>query len=165
MDNIQTVIRVGISDLNIVLAPDTIRTSGLGSCVGIVIYDLQKEIGGLAHIMLPDSSLTREKNINPFKYADTAIPVLIDKLCSIGARRYALRAKLAGGSQMFQFTTGSNIMRIGPRNVEAVQENLQIHRIPVIAIDVGGNRGRTIEFDPKTGLLNIRTINKDEKSI
>lgn len=160
-----TVVSVGISDLNTVLAPQTIRTSGLGSCVGAVIYDETRKIGGLAHVMLPDSELTRQSEINEYKYADTAIPILIKKLSELGARKFALKAKLAGGAQMFQFTSNSDMMRIGPRNIIAVEEQLQAFNIPIIAKDVGGNRGRTIEFDPSTGKLKIRTVNKGETYI
>ena len=165
MDKLATVVRVGISDLNIVTAPGTIRTSGLGSCVGAVIYDLQNKIAGLAHVMLPDSSLTKQENFNRFKYADTAIPYLIDLLIKNGAKRYALKAKIAGGAQMFSFSSDSQIMRIGPRNVEAVRKVLKEHNIPIVAEDVGCSSGRTMEFDPETGNLKIRTVNKGEKYI
>lgn len=165
MNKGRVIVRVGISDLNTVSAPDCIRTSGLGSCVGVVVYDLQKKVAGLAHIMLPESSLTRQKEFNPFKYADTAMPILIENLIEIGARKFSLQAKLAGGAQMFQFSSGSDIMRIGPRNVKAVEQLLKEYNIPIIASDVGGNSGRTIEFDPSTGLLMIRTVNKGEAFI
>lgn len=160
-----TVVRVGISDLNIAIAPQKIRTTGLGSCVGAVIYDEQKKIGGLAHIMLPDSNLTKEKKFNIYKYANTAIPFLVDLLMKNGARSYALKAKIAGGAQMFKLSSNTNIMRIGPRNVEAVEIALESLNIPIIAKDVGGNRGRTIEFDPETTCLNVRTVNQGEKCI
>lgn len=165
MDKVAKVVKVGISDLNLVHAPNKIRTSGLGSCVGIVIYDLAKKVAGLAHIMLPDSSLTREQNFNKFKYADTAIPYMIEQLQQAGARKFALKAKIAGGAQMFQLSSESNMMRIGPRNVEAVEKILNEYRIPILAKDVGGNRGRTIEFDPLTGDLKVRTVHKGEKFI
>lgn len=160
-----TVIRVGISDLNIVLAPNTIRTSGLGSCVGIIIYDLPNQIAGLSHIMLPDSNLTRQTNLNEYKFADTAIPVLVSRLLQKGARKSALKAKIAGGAQMFQFASTSDVMRIGPRNITAVKTILKMQNIPIISSDVGGNNGRTIEFDPATGMLNVRTVNKEEHYI
>lgn len=165
MSNLKKVIRVGISDLNIATSPSTIRTSGLGSCVGAVIYDLQKKVGGLAHIMLPDSNLTKQGNVNEYKFADTAIPILIERLCENGARKHALKAKMAGGAQMFQFSSSTNVMRIGERNIAAVEEQLQSRRIPIVASDVGGKWGRTIEFDPGTGELNIRAVNKAEKII
>src|SRR5699024_7295219 len=82
-----------------------------------------------------------------------------------GASKYSLKAKLAGGAQMFQFTANSSTMRIGPRNIEAVEKVLNTYKIPVVGSDLGGNSGRTIEFNPATGYLNIRTINKGEKDI
>jgi len=163
MNKVQTVVKVGIADLNTVTAPSAIRTSGLGSCVGVVLYDLSKQIAGLAHIMLPYANPNKEDN--QYKYADTAIGILIDKLLSKKAAKYHLKAKIAGGAQMFQLTTGTDVMRIGPRNVEAVREQLEEHRIPIVAEDVGGNSGRTIEFYPDTGRLKIRTVNKGEKFI
>lgn len=161
----KNVVRVGISDVNIAKAPKCIRTSGLGSCVGVVIYDQQNKIAGLAHVMLPNSTLSKQKELNPFKFADTAIPYVVNKLCNHGARKFALKAKVAGGAQMFQFETSSPMMRIGPRNVEAVLDQLENLRIPVIAKNVGGSSGRTIQFDPSTGELLIQTVNKGESII
>ncbi|MCM3003749.1 chemotaxis protein CheD [Priestia koreensis] len=154
------VIKVGISDMNIVTAPDHIRTSGLGSCVGVVIYDLHNRIAGLAHIMLPDSSLAKANELNVAKYADTAVTALVEELLRKGARKAFLKAKLAGGAQMFQFHSSNDLMRIGPRNVEAVEAELIKLHIPVQAKDVGGNNGRTIEFDPTSGILQIRKVHQ-----
>lgn len=165
MNDTQSVVKVGIAELNIVKAPRVIRTSGLGSCVGAVIYDLPHKVAGLAHVMLPDSSLAKRDNLNAFKYADTAVEILIDRLCASGARRSLLKAKLAGGAQMFQFAPSNELMRIGPRNVQAIQKMLKEYRIPVVAMDVGGNFGRTIEFDPAAGNLKIRTVTKDNAVI
>lgn len=159
------VIKVGIADMKTVEAPDSIRTSGLGSCVGVVIYDLSKSIAGLAHVMLPSSDLASKSCQNKFKYADTAVACLIDDLLEQGARKHALKAKLAGGAQMFKFKSGSDSMRIGPRNTEAVKEILSHVNIPIVSSDLGGDSGRTIEFDPATGELNVRTINKGVKVI
>lgn len=160
-----TVVKVGIADLNIVREPDVIRTLGLGSCVGVVIYDSQKKVAGLAHVLLPDSTVAKQGSLNAYKYADTAIPILVEKLLAVGARKFGLKAKLAGGSEMFKFTSGSDIMRIGPRNVEAVLKELKKLHIPVIAQDTGGNIGRTIEFDPTSDKLKIRKVNKEERYI
>lgn len=160
MNNLQQIVKIGIADMNIVKAPSLIRTSGLGSCVGIVLYDQSREIAGLAHVMLPESSLAKNGLLNVAKYADTAVKELVFRLVNEGARKQALKAKIAGGAQMFQFTTGSEMMRIGPRNVEAVKKQLSDLHIALVGEDVGGNSGRTIEFDPKTGILSIRTVNK-----
>lgn len=161
----ESIIRVGIADLNIVKAPNKIRTSGLGSCVGVVIYDLAKQVAGLAHIMLPNSNPEKMNRDNKYKYADTAIDILITKLIKNEARKFNLKAKIAGGAQMFHLKSSTDVMRIGPRNVEAVKETLKMHQVPIVAADIGGNRGRTIEFDPVSGKLKIRTVNKGEKYI
>lgn len=160
-----TIVKVGIADMNVVESPNLIRTSGLGSCVGVIIYDTKKEIAGLAHVMLPDSSLAKSNSINIAKYADTAIAELIKRILVIGGKQINLKAKIAGGAQMFQFATQNEMMRIGPRNVEAVKKELQRFRIPIMAEDTGGNSGRTIEFNPSTRKLNIRTVNQGVKDI
>ncbi|PAD84381.1 chemotaxis protein CheD [Niallia circulans] len=155
-----TVIKVGIADMNVVESPNTIRTSGLGSCVGIVLYSSLKPIAGLAHIMLPEASISKSGTLNKAKFADTAIVELVERLEGLGIKRSTLLAKIAGGAQMFQFTGTSGVMRIGPRNVEAVKNTLQSLRIKLVSEDVGGNSGRTIEFCPATHELTIRTVNK-----
>jgi chemotaxis protein CheD len=160
MNNQVNIVKVGISEMNVVKPPDMIRTSGLGSCVGIVLYDSTNEVAGLAHIMLPDSSLAKAGTINPAKYANTAVEELVVMIEKAGGNIGLLKAKIAGGAQMFQFTSGSEMMRIGPRNIEAVKEELKRLKIKLVAEDVGGNSGRTIEFDPKTSQLTIRTVNQ-----
>lgn len=158
------VVRVGIADMNISEASTTIRTSGLGSCVGVVLYDEIRKIAGMVHVMLPDSSLDRSGKVNVAKFADTGIYTLMERMKGKGVRPVALKAKIAGGAQMFQF--GSNdTLRIGPRNIEAVKKELRKLSIPLIAEDTGGTSGRTIEFDPLTSMLSIRTVNKGTKEI
>ncbi len=144
--------------MNIAKAPQLIRTTGLGSCVGVVLFDERKQISGMAHVMLPNSELTRVKPINKAKYADTAIPLLLENLIKWGAGAHEVKAKIAGGSQMFQFAGGNEMMRVGPRNVEAVKKELDRLHIRLVAEDTGGNKGRTIEFNPQTAELSIKTI-------
>ena len=159
------VIKVGIAQMDVVKTPNTIRTSGLGSCVGIVLYDDLKHIAGLIHIMLPDSNLGKTEQINVAKFADTGIRAMIDMLKLEGVQTFRLKAKIAGGAQMFKFTSDQASMRIGPRNVEAVKQELRRHSIPLIAEETGGSSGRTIEFDPMTSILHIRTVNQGVKEI
>ncbi|WP_044893748.1 chemotaxis protein CheD [Bacillus alveayuensis] len=166
MNEVINVVKVGIADMNVVKAPNVIRTSGLGSCVGVVVYDQVREVAGLAHIMLPDSKLAKSSELNIAKYADTAVEALVELVVKEGGRKSALKAKLAGGAQMFQFSTAnSDIMRIGPRNVEAVKQQLRRLNIPIIAEETGGRKGRTIEFNPRTGMLSIRTVNQGVQEI
>ena len=165
LSNANQVIKVGIAQMDVVKAPNTIRTSGLGSCVGVVLYDESKQIAGLIHVMLPDSSLGRSDAVNVAKFADTGIKALIELLKLEGVHAFKLKAKIAGGAQMFQFTSDKDSMRIGPRNVEAVKVELRKNSIPLVAEDTGGNSGRTIEFDPITSKLNIRTVNRGVSEI
>lgn len=165
MNSLSQVVKVGIADLNIVRPPGTIRTSGLGSCVGVVIYDERAAIAGMVHVMLPDSSLAKSDKLNKAKFADTGIAELISILKRQGAQSYRLKSKIAGGAQMFQFSSQNNLMRIGPRNIEAVKQKLLQENIQLVAEDVGGNSGRTIEFDPSSFLLQIRTVNKGVREI
>ena len=160
MDEASMIVKVGIADMKTAAPPHVIRTSGLGSCVGVVIYDMQRSIAGMAHVMLPDSSLSRGGDLNIAKFADTAVPELRKLLLAQGASAAALKAKIAGGAQMFQYTGGTDLMRIGPRNVEAVKQQLIQLGIPLVAEDTGGNSGRTIEFNGAAGSLSIRTVNK-----
>ncbi|MFC7061187.1 chemotaxis protein CheD [Halobacillus seohaensis] len=159
------VIKVGIADINVACPPSILRTSGLGSCVGIILYDRMLSIAGMAHIMLPSANVEKKSTENLAKYADTAIDELVRRLINKGVSSYRLKAKIAGGAQMFQFNTASDTMRIGSRNIKAVKEKLQNLKIPIEAEDVGGKNGRTIEFDPATSVLRIRTVHKGEKMI
>jgi chemotaxis protein CheD len=150
-------IKVGIADMNTASSPDKIMTVGLGSCIGIVIYDKTKGVGGLAHIMLPDSSQFNNVT-NPLKFADLAVPMLIDRLEKMGSSKRNMKAKIAGGASMFNFSDKSMIMDIGNRNGVAVKTALKKHSIPIIAEDVGGNKGRTMILDTTDGIVLIKTV-------
>ncbi|WP_077367498.1 chemotaxis protein CheD [Anaerosalibacter sp. Marseille-P3206] len=151
------VVKVGMADLNVLKSPGILTTLGLGSCVGIALYDKDKKIAGLAHIMLP-SSLEIKNNTNKAKFADTGIELLVERMLHIGASRRVLKAKIAGGSQMFNFNSDSDILKVGQRNVLATKEKLRELKIPIIAEDTGGNYGRTIELSSLDGSLLVKTI-------
>lgn len=158
------IIKIGMADLNVANCPDILQTAGLGSCVGVCLWDSVTKVGGLAHIMLPDSAQAHA-SVNEAKFADTAIPLLVREMEKYGALKPRIVAKIAGGAQMFSFYSGNDIMRIGERNAEAVKETLAAMNIRLLAEDVGGNYGRTIEFYTEDGKLYIRTINVGEKFI
>ena len=139
------VIKVGMADLQVCISPDSITTLGLGSCVGIAIRDPQNGIGGLAHIMLPDSTTIRNNELVP-KFADTGIAELVRLVVQNGANRNHLVAKIAGGAQMFAFQNKNDMIRIGERNVEASKKKLKEMNIPIIAEDTGECYGRTVIF-------------------
>lgn len=159
-------IKVGMADLKACKAPNSLTTLGLGSCVGVCLYDAVTKVAGMAHVMLPDSTqITREQN-NPMKFADTGIDMLVKAMVGLGADKKRLKAKIAGGAQMFAFNAGnSTIGRVGERNVEAVKAKLKSMSIPIIAEDTGANYGRTIEFSSENGALMIRSVGKDVRTI
>lgn len=159
------IIKIGMADLGVAKPPERLRTTGLGSCVGVVLHDRNKKIAGMAHVMLPESSIGKGNEGHIGKYADTAIPKLIKEMELAGASTRNMVAKLAGGAQMFSFLTGNDTMRIGPRNVEACKTMLYQANITIIAEDTGGNCGRTIEIDAQTGILQIRTVNHGTKEV
>ena len=157
-------IKVGMADLNVCVSPDRITTLGLGSCVGIALRDPVTKIGGLAHIMLPDSTTIRN-NSNIPKFADTGIEELVKQVTRKGANRSRLVAKIAGGAQMFGFGSNSEMVRVGERNVQATKKKLAEMRIPILAEDTGKNFGRTVIFYPETGDFVIRAVGKPEYKI
>lgn len=158
------VIRVGIADMNTCEAPDKITTIGLGSCVGIVLYERTKSVAGLVHIMLPDSTKIRQ-NQNKLKFADTGIAMLVDELEKKGLARQRMLAKIAGGAKMFQFSSNYVVGNIGEKNVEAVREVLKQYQIRIVSEDVGLNYGRTIIFDPETKDLTVVKAGKQTRII
>ena len=155
---------VGMADLNAVKNPGALTTLGLGSCVGIALYDPVSKVAGLAHIMLPDSTQI-QNNSNAAKFADTATIRLIFIMQRLGARKELLKAKIAGGAQMFDFHTTNEALRIGDRNVEATLKFLALHGIPVIARDTGLNYGRTVELYAENGKFLIKTIGHGSRFI
>jgi chemotaxis protein CheD len=157
------VINVGMADYKIAKNPDLLMTAGLGSCIGICLFDTVLKVGGMAHIMLPSANGSKTGNLA--KYADTALDLLLKEIFHFGGNKLRLRAKLAGGAQMFSFPGKQTVLNIGQRNAQAVEKELKRLSIPILATDVGGSFGRTIHFAVGTGDLHIRTINQGEKVI
>lgn len=152
-------IRVGIAEYTAAYTPSKIITIGLGSCVGIALYDSINRIGGLSHIMLPESK--DFLNITtPGKFPDLAVPILLSKMESMGANKRNIVAKIGGGASMFNFTDKSLVMDIGRRNVTSVKNILLKLSIMLRGEDVGGNQGRTMILDVETGKTFIRTVSR-----
>ena len=157
-------IKVMMADLKALNHPGMLTTLGLGSCVGIALYEPCKKIIGLAHVMLPSSEMSRN-NGNAAKFADTAIVKLVEEMLKLGANKNIIIAKLAGGAQMFGFNLSSELMKIGERNVSTTKRKLEELNIPVVSEDTGGNYGRTIEFYSYDGRLVIKTVGHGIKLI
>jgi chemotaxis protein CheD len=154
-------IKVRMAEYKIGRDTDILITVGLGSCVGVTLYDRFNKIGGLIHIMLSEN----KKGLNPAKYADTGIPLLLSKMEELGAKRSTIVAKIAGGAHMFSIAEENSSMRIGTRNINAVCEILKKEKIELVAMDVGENYGRTMEFYLEDGEVLVRSYKKGEKII
>lgn len=148
---------VGMADMNIAKDNGILITLGLGSCVGIALYDPVAKIAGLAHSMLPDSKEIKN-NANIAKFVDLATIKLAKDMISYGAQQNRIVAKLAGGAQMFAYSSNQLNMRIGDRNIEAAEHMLKRLGIKVLSKDVGKNFGRTVELHAKDGSFVIKTI-------
>lgn len=155
-------IKVDMADYKITNKPNKLTTLGLGSCVGICLYDRLTGIIGMAHIMLPSASSSTDVS-NKAKFADTAIPYMLDDMIRMGAAKFNIVAKIAGGAQMFNFSEETDLMKIGLRNVVAVKAMLSSLGIQTLAQDTGGKFGRTIELSSEDGSLLIKTVGRDTK--
>jgi len=155
---------VGMADLNSTRNPGALTTLGLGSCVGIALYDSINKVAGLAHAMLPDSTAFAN-NTNRMKFVDTCITDLLSKMRIQGAKKENIKAKIAGGAQMFAFTSTNDAMRIGDRNVESTIKILKSMNIPIVAKDIGLNFGRTVELYSEDGRFVIKTVYNGTKVI
>ena len=153
-----TIHTVGIGGLIIAQQPDKLRTV-LGSCVGIAVYDPQHKVGGLAHSILPE--VTAEST-ELGKFADQAVDNLIVQLLSNGANKQRLVAKLVGGATMFGSETRNGL---GDRNVESARQRLEQNDIPVLAVALGGTKGRKMMFDPATGATRVDIIGETAETI
>ncbi len=151
-------VNVGVAQVKTGAKPTVLRTI-LGSCIGICIYDRMKKIGGLAHILLPNDSTGGK---NPEKYADTAIPLLINRLLKDGAKKEFMSAKIVGGASMFKFESNITLGQIGDRNIEETKKLLDKAGIPILVEDTGGSTGRVINFFLDDGHLKVRAAGKEK---
>jgi len=154
-------IRVEMADMKVSRRPVEFITS-VGSCVAICMHDSISKCGGLAHIMLPNSSMTIHDSL-PYKYADTAVPALAEVLRKFGEGKIQLSAKITGGANMFRNL--DNSLNIGARNVEAVKEALTVNGIRLLAEDVGGAHGRRVAFNVVTGIVLIQSLSGETKRL
>ena len=131
---------------------DVLVSLGLGSCIGLAVIDRRLGIAGLAHVVLPDSG--GHAAPGSFKFADQAVPELIDRVVASGGRRPLLDAVLVGGASMFAVSTST--LEVGQRNEAAVRDLLSAARIPVLAAETGGKKGRTIRVHVGSRRITVR---------
>ena len=159
----QNMIEVTMGEGAVSRAPNIISSSGLGSCVVVTLYDAKRKLGGLAHVMLPDS-----KNLNgyhtPYQCADTAIATLIEELQTMWASPRYLVAKLVGGAKMFSASDDAG-PGIGKQNITSVKRILKQKRIVVIGENTGGSYGRNVEFHLDSGRVVVKAMGQQVKEI
>jgi len=153
--------KIGIAEYAVVTDETVLLTSGLGSCLGIVLHDPKAMVSGLIHVMLPSVSQARDST--PAKFVDTGLPLLIEEMTEAGARADKLQVWIVGGSEMIQFTHSEG--SIGSRNIEMARQLVDEYGLTLVGSDVGGNHGRSIAFDPSTAELTIRTADDTEQTI
>ncbi len=146
--------RVGIAEYLVARSPVILKAAGLGSCLAVSLYDAELGLGGLAHTLLPGRCEGGDQP-GAAKYVDGAIRRMVADLIGLGADRERLVAKLAGGANMFETHALSLLDGIGVRSAYSAREILAELGIPLIGEDVGGNRGRTVEFDLASGRVTV----------
>lgn len=155
---------VGIGDCRISGDPaDVLVTYALGSCVCITIYDAIAKVGGLLHILLPESAVDPIKaRQQPFMFADTGIPLLFHGAYALGARKDRLVTRIAGGSQM---NAMCSFLDVGLKNVEATRLTLRRNGVKVVSEAVGGKSARTVRLDIATGEMFLQETHSDPRKI
>jgi chemotaxis protein CheD len=146
-------VTVKMAEMEVVSGERSLKTI-LGSCVGVVLRDPDRKVGGLAHIMLPTR---RRDDESSGKYADSAILALLDRLAGSGCRPASLQALLIGGAQMFPMSNAT-IASIGDQNVQAARRVLAERRIPIVFEDTGGTAGRSVVYSNATGKVAVKTL-------
>ena len=143
--------------------PAILTCVGLGSCVGVVLYDAIKKLGGLAHVMLPKQC--EAKNQSPSaRFADTAIELLLKEMADRGSTLRNVKAKIFGGANMFPDIVRPNaVMNVGERNIRAVKQELRKRKLEIIGEDLGGQWGRSIFFNTADGSVRVRNVLGEQK--
>ena len=159
-------IQVPLASYSLARSPDVLASYGVGSCVVVALFDPAMRLAAMAHVMLPGRS-EEKRDVPPAMYSDQAIEAMLEDLMRCGGVRERLVAKIAGGAQMFVFSSGlkEHSRSPGRRNVETVIKKLTHEGIPLVAKDVGKNHGRSIEFYAESGQMLIKTISEGTKEI
>jgi len=151
-------VRVKVADYAVRRGEHVLTTIGLGSCVAIALYDRDAHVGGLAHILLPSQSMSRETS-NPAKFPETIVPLMLQEMRALADNQPGrICAKIVGGASMFgQLVSGSGV-NVGERNVIATREVLAAHNVPLVAEDTGLDYGRSVHFHLVDGRVEVRSL-------
>jgi chemotaxis protein CheD len=152
----QKTIVVGIGDLAVSNDIEaSLATYSLGSCLGVTIYDPVRRVGGLLHLMLPDSSIDPVKAQQaPGAFVDTGVPLLFRSAYELGAKKQRIVLKVFGGAQLMD---DEKLFNIGRRNYEALVELLDRNRVVIRVQCIGGQTSRTVRLDLASGAVTIKS--------
>lgn len=145
-------------------AGDVLTTLGLGSCVAIILHDPVARVGGLAHVLLPSATLSRDRT-NLARFPETAVPWLVRELTGLGADPQRLRARLVGGASMFANLSAPGVAQMGERNTQASRDALKAAHIPLVAEDTGRDYGRSVSFDVGAGRVEVRSVQHGSREL
>jgi chemotaxis protein CheD len=156
-------VAVGLGDLLVRKSGELVAYS-LGSCVAICLYDPLAKVAAMAHVVLPAAPSNKPIE-TPGRFADTAVPALIDQIQREGGSRLRLQCRLAGGAAVLSLGGSGKLPNIGQRNAEAVKAALESYRIQVLAESLGGTQGRTVRMDAASGKVRSRTVTGQEQEL
>lgn len=160
----ENIIEVNMAEMKIAQAPAKLVTRGLGSCLGITVYDPFKKIGAMTHAMLPDIDKARIKS-NPARFVNSAIKKMVEEMEKMGSLRTHLIAKLFGGAHMFSFITYDSALNVGQKNIDIAESVFKELGIKLAAQETGGTFGRTVELNLDDGKVLVKTISWGEKEV
>lgn len=156
----EVLVRMG--EYKVLMSCGILKTVGLGSCVGVTLYDPFVKVGGLAHILLPRAGEGRRRTMTKRgAYADMAIQGLIREMRRYGASPSRIWARIAGGGEMFDLP--GNSPGIGRRNVSFVKAELHREGIPLLGEDTGGDRGRAMRLDVLDGSVYVLRVGDERE--
>ncbi len=157
-------VSVGLGESRTAAKTGHMSVRGLGSCVAVVLHDPETKMGGIAHVVLPSHTLARDQSM-PAKFADTAVPHLLQELRDRGARQASLVARLIGGASMFAPLNPGSGVHMGERNVAACRQAVASAGVPIVGEDVGGQAGRSLLFDVHAGTVTVRSLGQDDRHV
>jgi chemotaxis protein CheD len=146
---------VGVAELAVSNSPNAvIATFSLGSCLGITLYDPILRVGGLLHVMLPESNIAPAKAASrPEMFVDTGLPKLLAEAALFGAQKNRLILCVAGGAQVMD---SSGFFNIGLRNCEALRKTLSQYSLRIQAAEIGGLSARSMFLRLATGEVRLK---------
>lgn len=150
-------VAIGLGRSAVANGAGALAVHGLGSCVAVVLHDPATVLGGIVHVVLPSRQLSRDQS-NPARFAETAVPHLVNEMEAAGGRRERLTARLVGGASMFAALTPAGSEHIGKRNTTACRAALEAIGVPIVGESVGGEAGRSLRFDVAQGRLMVWSV-------